>query len=796
MYHLFFSITAPVADMDSSGKDPPSPLTESTKMDDTPVEGACGLQSLDSLSFPSSDPDDLLVCGICEELYDDDTRQPKFLSCHHTVCAHCLDKLSNKEQPNPASIQCPNCRSNTQLPENGVHGLQTNFYIARIKNVSKIQEEPKTPRTIEHCHRHINQTKSYFCVTCGISTCCDCIVTDHTATAGHSVIIISEEESTYLQELNTSHNTLALNKKNLQLIKSEMALLAAGKEAAIKDTERCIQLVSKQLDQRKDDLRNIILDQFNVLQNNLVHKQNQIQEATKILDENIAKAKTVTKSGDLNDLKPISDSLKKVNEKMLGSFSKLELGKNYMEFEYSTHISEFTKHFSTIGKSCVKKTLPTKIAFRGREMKSGYKAILTAEVYDHHDEQVTIPSDSLSVEVTDPRNTKLQTDIRIAGSEYTVTFEPKVGGLHKICWMFLGEKLTSKQTHISVRSTKPVLKFGKYGYGYGEGSFRGPWAIAIDNNNCLYVADTQNHLIQKFTADGRFLSQFSLAVHNKDHTTCDIALDLNKGWITCPEIVHGEFLKGANSILVFNLAGELVHTYSLTSTSFPFSIAISRHGDIITCDIHKKSLYKVDGSSTLLCHMQEINSPGYISINDDDSIIVPDRSKDCIYIFNPDGTVRHRFGSSGTGMGQLRGPYGIASDGEYILVTEEKNNRLQVFKYDGTFVSMIGNGEEPLLTPRGITVTKDGHVYVVDHGNNCIKKYKYKDMAWWQSVAWSDHTRSQAMGEGAAVVFSLPTGCLLKYVRTLTTALHLLTVMSHERCDVSGDSCCSCLNKL
>ena len=159
--------------------------------------------------------------------------------------------------------------------------------------------------------------------------------------------------------------------------------------------------------------------------------------------------------------------------------------------------------------------------------------------------------------------------------------------------------------------------------------------------------------------------------------------------------------------------------------------------------------------------MEGIKRPGYISINDDDSIIVPDRTEDCIYIFNPDGTVKHRFGSSGTGKGQLKGPYGIASDGEYILVTEERNNRLQVFRHDGTFVSILGNGEDPLLTPRGMAVTKDGHVYVVDRGHHCIKKYKYKDVAWWQGVASSDHTRSQAMGEGAAVVFSLLTWCLL-----------------------------------
>ena len=715
--------------MESSGKDPPSPAVQSDRVKDDPVEGACGLQSLDSLPSPSNDHDDLLVCGICEELYDDDTHQPKFLACHHTFCADCLNKLSNKEQPNPASIQCPNCRSNTQLPLNRVAGLQTNFYISRIKNVPKTPEQTQALRNKDNCHMHRNRTKSYFCVTCGVSICCDCIVMDHSTKFGHSVVSISDKEAIYLQELNASNETKTLNKRNLQLIESEMAMLTAAKENALKDLETCIELANKQLEQHKNHLRSQILDRYSTQRNNLLGIQKQVQEATKTLTKNMAQFKNVTKTGDLNDLKPISEILEKVNKEILTRFSRIDLGDNYLAFESNTGVYEFNRSLCTLGKIYSKGLLPTKVAFKYGELKSCYNATITAEVYDHHGEQVTVSSDTLSVEVTDPRNTKLHTHICMAGSVYTITFEPQVGGLHKICGMFLGERLTTEQTHISVKSSRPVLKFGKNGH--GKGTFNFPRAVAIDNDNCVYVADTENKLIQKFTADGKFLSEFSVAVHDKDHTTCDIALDLNKRWIVCPEIKDkNKTLKGVNRILVFNLEGELLKTYDLTDTSNPSRIAINRHGEKITSDLYQKSLYKVDGGSTFLCRMEEIDLPGYISIDDDDSIIVPDKAKGCIYIFNPDGSIRNVFGSSGTGKGQLKEPYGIATDGEYILVSEQGNSRLQVFKYDGTFVSMIGDGEDPLLRPQGMAVTKDGHVYVVDRGNHCVKKYKYKDMVW------------------------------------------------------------------
>ena len=70
----------------------------------------------------------------------------------------------------------------------------------------------------------------------------------------------------------------------------------------------------------------------------------------------------------------------------------------------------------------------------------------------------------------------------------------------------------------------------------------------------------------------------------------------------------------------------------------------------------------------------------------------------------------------------------MANDGKNILVAEEGNNRIQVFKIDGTFVSMIESCDDPLLVPSGLAVTNDGHVYVADRDNHCVKKYKYKDL--------------------------------------------------------------------
>ena len=608
-------------------------------------------------------------------------------------------------------------------------GLQTNFYITSFKEYSEPTETPKAVPNVIGCHGHNSQSLSYFCVTCGVTICADCKTVDHNATTGHSVVCISEAEFTHLEELNVSQKTLTLNKRNLYTIDTEIALLTAAKETAINDMETCITLAHEQLEQRKNDLMNCILEQFNTKQTALMDKLKEIQEANELLNENITEAKHVITRGDLRQLKHISENLKEVNEKTKTKTS-LDLGKNYLAFYSDKGIDEFKESFSTLGKIYTKGFLPSMISFRRIDAKAGYEATHKVEVYNHHGDKMWMASGDFYLQVMDQTNTELDTTVLCTdGSECTLTFTPQIGGLHQVSGMFLGQQLINEQSHISVTSNEPVFKFGKPGD--GNGTFNRLWGIAADDNNCLYVTDSGNKLIQKFTADGKFLKQFSMAVHGEDHTACDIALDLDKELILCAQTLHQDdaFAQGEN-ILVFTLEGELRTTYKLCDEWKAFSIAIDGHGGIILSSLSNECLFKVNEEGTFLDVMGPSIFPGYIAITDDGGIIVPDENKDCIYILNEDGTVKHRFGSSGTGKGQLKTPCGVAADKEYILVSETSNNRVQVFKHDGTFVSMIESINDPLKKPRGLAITKDGYVYVADSGNNCIKKYKYRDVPW------------------------------------------------------------------
>ena len=68
---------------------------------------------------------DLKECGLCLDPYTN----PKFLPCHHTYCAPCIESLAQSSQKVDGSFPCPACRRTTKLPAGGVKALQTNSFI-------------------------------------------------------------------------------------------------------------------------------------------------------------------------------------------------------------------------------------------------------------------------------------------------------------------------------------------------------------------------------------------------------------------------------------------------------------------------------------------------------------------------------------------------------------------------------------------------------------------------------------------------------------------------------------------
>ena len=669
---------------------------------------------------------EFLVCDICAEPYDDRTRQARFLECLHTFCSQCLALLAGKRQGN--SILCPNCRHPTRVPENGIDGLRTNFYIDKLKAFTATTGQTTAVRNTKGCDKHANQPLFFFCETCRTAICRDCTVLDHDKTGGHSIADFSEAVATQTRRLQDRLNASRVARTRIQgavhQIESEIEKLHICRDSVLKGLNSMTEAVHQQIELGKEQVTGAIMQQDEAQQSTLSNKQLQIQQASKLMDKHITQSEEVVKTGEINEMINMSDKLEKAMEITQLDSTTFDIGRQHLASDMITEATSLNNNLCRFGKKIFESLLPKTAALKSNVITAGLESIITIELLNNDGNVAPIAACFLSIKLTDPWETELPVTLNTTDPELTVTFTPQRSGRHDIAVMYLGQELRNEQNHILVESNNPVMTIG--GPGHGNGSFISPRDIVIDNNGCLYVADTGNGLIQKFSSDGRFVSQFRVNGDSKEYTAFTLALDLNKELMICSEIL---LLKNVavqgNTVLVFSLEGELRHKFEVQGMSCLLDIAVTSCGNLLITDSQEKCVFKVDKEGNFLCSMADFRGPGDICISDDDTIIVPDTPNNCINILNADGTVRRKFGSPGSGKGQLRNPFGVATDGENILVAEGANNRVQVFRYDGTPVCVIESSEDPLDKPRGLAVTGDGHVYVVDRDNHCVKKYKY-----------------------------------------------------------------------
>jgi DNA-binding beta-propeller fold protein YncE len=86
------------------------------------------------------------------------------------------------------------------------------------------------------------------------------------------------------------------------------------------------------------------------------------------------------------------------------------------------------------------------------------------------------------------------------------------------------------------------------------------------------------------------------------------------------------------------------------------------------------------------------------------------------------------FGKEGTGSGEFDEPTGVAVNpvNGIVIVSDEKNNRIEEFAESGAFVRAFGHkgsGSGELDEPRGVAVDSKGDVWVTDTGNDRVEEF-------------------------------------------------------------------------
>lgn len=313
--------------------------------------------------------------------------------------------------------------------------------------------------------------------------------------------------------------------------------------------------------------------------------------------------------------------------------------------------------------------------------------------------------------------------------------------------------------------------------------FQHPASVAVDSAGYVYVSEPEKHRIQKFDANGVFITQWGGfgSANGQFNSPRGIAVDLTANVVYVAD-------SGNSRIQKFTTAGAFVAkwgTYGNLPAQFrsPTAIAVDAAGSVYVADAVLKRIQIFTSAGTLVTswggqtgtgdgQFSPFSGLGGIAISAAGNVYISDTGNHRIMTFTPTGgflgwagrctsgvncdTVSQRsrgltctaatcavtpqpsVGSGGTGDGQfiLPGQLVLAPNGLYVADTT--NDRIQILDASGFKAKWGTRGVAPgeFRQPLGVAVTSTT-VYVADTGNNRIQKFDLKGallMAWGADV--------------------------------------------------------------
>jgi RHS repeat-associated protein len=282
-------------------------------------------------------------------------------------------------------------------------------------------------------------------------------------------------------------------------------------------------------------------------------------------------------------------------------------------------------------------------------------------------------------------------------------------------------------------TTLPMEAFGQEGS--GDGQLNSPSDLTVDPEGNVWVADTGNNRIERFSPEGEFLAKFGSPGSGAGQFSSPygIAAD-SQGDIW---VVDG----GNNRIEKFSPEGNyLTQCGSLGSGAgqlrAPRGIALDSHGNVWVADAFNNRIVEFSPQCQLLAQvgsageaLGQFRLPWDLAFDSAGNIWVADTWNNRIQELGPEGEPLAAFGSSfgspGSQPGQLSAPTSIAVDPEDdVWVSDSGNQRIQKLTSGGEVLGTLGReGSEvgELREPSGLAALPEGDVLIADTGNDRVQ---------------------------------------------------------------------------
>lgn len=223
-------------------------------------------------------------------------------------------------------------------------------------------------------------------------------------------------------------------------------------------------------------------------------------------------------------------------------------------------------------------------------------------------------------------------------------------------------------------------------------TFNEPWGITVGPEGNVYVADTWNHRVLKFSAEGELLSSWGQFGQQETSDAFwgprDIAVD-QAGHVYVSDT-------GNKRVAIFNDQGEFLHQFGGAGLGEgqldePVGLAIDEEGNLYVADTwnQRVQVFGKDEQGIATVYLREWDIDGWYGQSLDnkpyltiagDQVFISDPEGSRILVFSTQGDFQFYWGTFGTDENQFNLPTGLAADPESGLwISDTKNNRILHF---------------------------------------------------------------------------------------------------------------------
>ena len=219
--------------------------------------------------------------------------------------------------------------------------------------------------------------------------------------------------------------------------------------------------------------------------------------------------------------------------------------------------------------------------------------------------------------------------------------------------------------------------------GSAPGQFDDPAGIVVDPKGYVFVVDSDNDRIQKFTNNGTLVTLWGTSGSGPGQLSSPIGIDEDES---------------KRNVYVTDLGNNRVQRFTTNG------LFVSTWGSL--------------GSGP-----GQFNNPGRIAVDPSGNLFVADIGNNRIQKFDAEGKLITMWGSLGSGPGQFHNPTGMTVQfpSGKVFVADTGNSRIQEFDNDGKFIRQINAATHFDSSDNiDLDVDSNGKIYLTDRNDDNI----------------------------------------------------------------------------